>query len=135
LVGLRSHRRGRDLPRTCEPCRTAAAADHDFWAEAGESLIGHAQAGSIRADPAQRSQLTEQTHHRAMAARYRGQYPDPESTAWTDAGWLDRLLEDWQDRRRHHTSWPDGTPLPPPPAPEPPLQLPGVPPPLTMAAR
>jgi hypothetical protein len=49
---------------------------------------------------------------------------------WTDTGWVDRLLEDWQDRRRDAASWPDGIPMPPPAAPEPSLYLPGVPPPL-----
>ena len=52
--------------------------------------------------------------------------------AWTDTYWLDRLLEDWQDRRQNTASWPDGIPLPPPPAPEASLHLPGVPPPLTV---
>lgn len=65
---------------TCEPCRAAAAADHDFWAEAGESLIGHARAGAVQTDPAARSQLAEEAHHhRVMAARYRGQHPGPGS--------------------------------------------------------
>ena len=65
---------------TCAPCRAAAAADHDFWAAAGESLIRHTRDGAIQADPDQRSQLAEQAHHhRAMADRYRSQHTGPES--------------------------------------------------------
>lgn len=67
---------------TCGPCRTAAAAEHDFWAEAGESLLSHARTGDVQADPAARSQLAEQAHHhRVMAARYRGQHPGPGNVA------------------------------------------------------
>ncbi len=47
--------------------------------------------------------------------------------AWTDTGWLDRLLEDWYDGCRDAAGWPDGIPLPPPPTPDPGLHLPGVP--------
>jgi hypothetical protein len=59
---------------TCEPCRTAAADDHDFWAEAGESLIGYAQTGDVQTDSTERGRLERETNrHRVMAARYRGQ--------------------------------------------------------------
>jgi hypothetical protein len=67
---------------TCEPCRTAAAADHDFWAEAGEALIGHARAGNVQAGPAERSQLAEEAHHhRVMADRYRGKHQPPQASS------------------------------------------------------